>query len=131
MYRNNLFFVDILYLYTTKKEENQCQRTVLYAPAAVRASQSINASFSAKMRCATPAPRSIPRSVIAAASGYTAKTYDKSITAQFVHNAMDKSIPNPTESICFQWDFRVSRRKLCLKIPSILHAACRAKYRTL
>ena len=105
MYRNNLFFVDILYLYTTKKEENQCQRTVLYAPAAVRASQSINASFSAKMRCATLALRSIPRSVIAAASGCTAETHDKSITAQFVHNAVDKFITNPTESNAFSGIF--------------------------
>lgn len=109
----------------------KCSQTILPASAAVRASQSISASFSAGMRYATPAPRSTLRSATAAASGYTAKTYDKSITTQFVHNVVDKSRRNPTESKCFQWDFRVLRRKLCLKIQSISHAACRAKYQTL
>ena len=129
-YRNNRLFVDILSIYNGKEGESW-RESALFAPAVEKANRARNASFSAKMRCATPAPRSIPRSVIAAASGYTAKTYDKSITAQFVHNAMDKSITNPIESKCFQWDFRVLRRKLCLKIPSISHAACRAKYQTL
>ena len=101
------------------------------ASAVEKANRARNASFSAKMRCATLALRSIPHSATAAASGCTAETHDKSITAQFVHNAVDKLITNPTESKCFQWDFRVLRRKLCLKIPSISHAACRAKYRTL
>ena len=109
----------------------KCSQTILPASAAVRASQSISASFSAGMRYATPAPRSIPRSVIAAASGYTAEMHDKSITVPFVHNAVGKSITNPTESKCFQWDFRVLRMKLCLKIQSIPHAACRVKYQTL
>ena len=61
----------------------------------------------------------------------TAEMHDKSITVPFVHNAVGKSITNPTESKCFQWDFRVLRRKLCLKIQSISHAACRAKYQML
>ena len=36
--------------------------------------------------------RSTPHSATAAASGCTAETLDKSITAQFVHNAVDKSM---------------------------------------
>jgi hypothetical protein len=35
----------------------------------------------------------------------TAETHDKSITAQFVHNAVDKFITNPTESNAFSGIF--------------------------
>ena len=56
-------------------------------------------------RLATPAPRSTLRSATAAASGCTAEMRDKSITAQFVHNAVDKSRRNPTESNAFSGIF--------------------------
>ena len=81
------------------------RESALFAPAVEKANRARNASFSAKMRCATLALRSIPRSVIAAASGCTAETHDKSITAQFVHNAVDKLITNPTESNAFSGIF--------------------------
>lgn len=129
-YRNNRLFVDILSIYNGKEGESW-RESALFAPAVEKANRARNASFSAKMRYATPAPRSTLRSATAAASGCTAEMHDKSITVPFVHNAVGKSITNPTESKCFQWDFRVLRRKLCLKIQSISHAACRVKYQTL
>ena len=56
-----------------------------------KANRARNASFLAKMRCATLALRSIPHSATAAVSGCTAEMLYKSIVAQFVHNAVDKS----------------------------------------
>lgn len=50
-------------------------------------------------------PRSTQPFVTAAASGYTAEMLDKSITAQFVHNAVDKSRRNPTERNAFSGIF--------------------------
>ena len=70
-----------------------------------KANRTRNVFFSVQMCCATPAPRSTQPFVTAAASGYTAEMLDKSITAQFVHNAVDKSRRNPTERNAFSGIF--------------------------
>ena len=92
-------------------------KSILSAPAAARASRSISASFSAGMRFAMLAPRSLQRSATAAVSGCTAERHDKSIITRFVHNAVEKSVRKLIPlRVMLSVGFCILRRKLCLKI---------------